>query len=242
MLFQYIFKLEQFMNYKIVILGSSGVGKTSILQVKSEGSMSSTLSTITPQYISYSEIINNVECTISIWDTPGQYNFRNTVKNFIRNSTCIIYTFSLSQRDSFEDLDGWLNFVNENEKPTFTILVGNKCDLERSVETNEANENEINSNIDTSTNENENREDDNPVVVDKNKGNSSNKFMIIYSVVNAVLLICIIIALVFIYYKYKKLTQNNQEEIPQVNVIETQVESNKEEVDDEMDQNLRFWL
>lgn len=125
------------MSVKVVLLGTSGVGKTSLIQVKVNGSMGDQLATIQPQEIHYSKNINGTEVKVSVWDTPGQYTFRNMVKNFLRGAVGIIFTYDVSNRETFDELEDWYHFVSETIKPSFVILVANKCDLDRQVDSKE---------------------------------------------------------------------------------------------------------
>lgn len=120
---------------KVILLGSSGVGKTSLIQVKVNGSMGDQIATIQPQEIHYSQQISGCEVKVSVWDTPGQYTFRNMVKNFLREAVGIIFTYDVSNRETFDELEDWFHFVSETIKPSFYILVANKCDLDRQVDT-----------------------------------------------------------------------------------------------------------
>lgn len=128
------------MPTKVILLGSSGVGKTSLIQVKVNGQIGDSLATIQPQEIHYTQQIEGCQVDISVWDTPGQYTFRNMVKNFLRDATGIILTYDVSNRESFDELEEWIHFVNETISPRFIILVANKCDLERVVDVQTENE------------------------------------------------------------------------------------------------------
>ena len=127
---------------KVVILGDTGVGKTSLIQVKEKGSMGDQLATIQPTEVHFTQIVNDTSVEVAIWDTPGQYNFRNMVKNFLRDSVGIVFVFDITNLESFSNLDEWYSFVTEAIHPQFFVLVQNKTDLEdeRDVSEREAQE------------------------------------------------------------------------------------------------------
>lgn len=78
---------------------------------------------------------------LQIWDTAGQERFRTITSAYYRGADGIVLVYDICDRDSFNNVDDWLNevnrYVNDN---TCKILIGNKCDMEseRQVPTEEA--------------------------------------------------------------------------------------------------------
>ena len=67
-----------------------------------------------------------------IWDTAGQEKFRSVNKIFIRNSKIILFVYSIDNRNSFNEIDFWMNQVKEilgNDKHIIMALIANKSDL-----------------------------------------------------------------------------------------------------------------
>ena len=65
---------------------------------------------------------------LQIWDSAGQEKFRSLIPNYIRGSSLIFLVFDVSVKDSFQHLNGWIEFITNIEKGNI-IIVGNKIDL-----------------------------------------------------------------------------------------------------------------
>jgi small GTP-binding protein len=67
---------------------------------------------------------------LNIWDTAGQEKFRSVSKAYFRNAIGAVLVYSLTDRASFDELDGWLNDIHTLCSANASILVvGNKTDL-----------------------------------------------------------------------------------------------------------------
>ena len=125
------------LNLKVILLGDSTVGKTSIFTqyIKKEFKIS-TLATIGMDNTKKTIKLDGRTINLSILDTPGNPTFRNITKNSIRNSDIIIIVFDITNKNSFENLEKWYNFVKEM-LDIDKIVVGiaaNKNDLEEKSE------------------------------------------------------------------------------------------------------------
>lgn len=125
------------LNLKVILLGDSTVGKTSIFTqyIKKEFQIS-TLATIGMDNTKKTIKLDGRTINLSILDTPGNPTFRNITKNSIRNSDIIIIVFDITNKNSFENLEKWYNFVKET-LDIDKIVVGiaaNKNDLEEKSE------------------------------------------------------------------------------------------------------------
>ena len=125
------------LNLKVILLGDSTVGKTSIFTqyIKKEFKIS-TLATIGMDNTKKTIELDGRTIKLSILDTPGNPTFRNITKNSIRNSDIIIIVFDITNKNSFENLENWYNFVKET-LDTENIVIGiaaNKNDLEEKSE------------------------------------------------------------------------------------------------------------
>ena len=116
---------------KIVVIGDSGVGKTNFIFQFTEGRFSS--AHVTTVGIDYkSKIIklpNKKVVKLQIWDTAGQERYMAINKNLFQKVQGIILMYDLTNRDSFEHLQNWLNLINKNVSNKVVILVANKLDL-----------------------------------------------------------------------------------------------------------------
>ncbi len=91
----------------------------------------------------YSKVFNKDEkvVKVQIWDTAGQDRFRSIVRTYYRNAVGGLLVFDLTNRNSFENIPGWLDearYCHGNDDEYVYVLVGNKCDdSEKRVVSNE---------------------------------------------------------------------------------------------------------
>jgi small GTP-binding protein len=123
-------------TYKIVLLGDSGVGKSSIVQRLIEGTFSSeSFLTCGGDFYSHQLPVNNEVVNLQIWDTAGQERFRSISKSYFRAAVGAILVYSITSLTSFDELAGWLlDLQNQAAPNAYILLVGNKADLERQRE------------------------------------------------------------------------------------------------------------
>jgi len=127
---------EYDINFKIIVIGNSGVGKTCITNQAIKGVFCDQYqATIGMEIFSLFVKLNNKIIKLQIWDTCGQEIYRSLITNFYRSSSLAIIVYSIDQRSSFEDLDLWIKELKLYNSPdTKLILVGNKKDLEEKRE------------------------------------------------------------------------------------------------------------
>jgi Ras-related protein Rab-7A len=131
---------------KIVILGDSGVGKTTLLQQYLNGKTTGNAKpTIGADFSKKEIMIDNAVVTLQIWDTAGQEKFQSLGYAFYRGADCCALVYDITNKKSFEDLNRWKEGFIENAGPddpkTFPfVLLGNKVDREpeRKVDTKQA--------------------------------------------------------------------------------------------------------
>ena len=118
-------------TYKVVVVGSSGVGKTAIVQRLVDKSFSDDgQPTIGVEFKCFTTKIGDDSVKLNIWDTAGQEKFRSVSKAYFRNAVGAVLVYSLNDRDSFDDLGRWLNDLQSLAAPNCAIFaVGNKLDL-----------------------------------------------------------------------------------------------------------------
>jgi small GTP-binding protein len=123
-------------TYKIVIVGSSSVGKSSIVQRLVQGSFSAEgTTTCGADFYSYCCPVNNENVKLQVWDTAGQERFRSISKSYFRNAVGAVLVYDITNLKTFDDLAGWLSDLQSLSAPNaYILLVGNKCDLEASRE------------------------------------------------------------------------------------------------------------
>jgi len=125
--------------FKIVLVGNSGVGKTSIAEnfvdKTFSGSFESTIG------VDFKTKIINIEgkrMKIQIWDTAGQEKFRSITRSYYRSADAMVVVFDLSKKESYDGIDGWLEEVEKMNNNPALFLVGNKTDLAREINKDDA--------------------------------------------------------------------------------------------------------
>ena len=117
-------------NHKIVFIGNSAVGKSSIInQYIYESANSEHQPTVWMDFFAKMIKAGDQQVRIQIWDTAGQEKFNSLIPSYIRDSTVVVFVFDITSRRSFDSLEKWAKMVNETANPKI-IVVGNKCDLE----------------------------------------------------------------------------------------------------------------
>jgi small GTP-binding protein len=122
--------------YKLLIIGESSVGKTSIILRYTENKFdNSGIATcgvdVKYKYVSY----ENIKIRLDIWDTAGQERFRGLAKNYFRGSNGFILVYDITNQKSFEKLKGWMNDAKEKMDPNSKmIVIGNKKDCQENRE------------------------------------------------------------------------------------------------------------
>ena len=126
---------KTFYTIKIILIGNSGVGKTSLLsRYMNEGFNVNQKCTLNAEFKIKSITINeNTSAQITIWDTCGQEKYRSMTGQYFKNAHGILLMFDVGDKRSFTDLNLWLDEIKKhiiNEDVTI-YLVGNKIDLKR---------------------------------------------------------------------------------------------------------------
>jgi len=116
---------------KVVIVGDSGVGKSSLLKQFSNREFTGEyISTIGVDFEIKTLEIDNKIVKLQIWDTAGQERFQNITTSYYRGAHCIVLVYDVTQLDTFEHVHKWYQQINEHCNPNVHILlVGNKSDL-----------------------------------------------------------------------------------------------------------------
>ena len=127
---------------KVVLVGESGVGKTSIIkQFTSHSFDPDCQASISSQFSSKVVNINDTKKAIrfDLWDTAGQEKYRSLAKIFYKDARIIIFVYEITNKKSFEGLQNyWYQQVNSSCLPNVIFaLVGNKNDLYNIAEVNE---------------------------------------------------------------------------------------------------------
>lgn len=122
---------DECLQLKLLIIGESNVGKTSILQRFIENKFETSFSTtIGIDFRSKTIQVDEKEIELQIWDTAGQERFFSITRSYYRGSDGIFLTFDLSSEGSFNSLNKWIGEIKDKVDEKVPIfLLGNKKDL-----------------------------------------------------------------------------------------------------------------
>ena len=121
--------------FKIITLGDSGVGKTSIIRQYANNIFDeSILSTVGVGFaFKEVELKNKKRIKLKLIDTAGQEKFKSLAKSYFKNVDGVLFVYSFDIHESFENIKEWINLFNTSHNGRSgipMILVGNKSDLE----------------------------------------------------------------------------------------------------------------
>lgn len=121
---------------KVIILGDSGVGKTSLMnQYVNKRFSNQYKATIGADFLTKNVIVDDRQVTMQIWDTAGQERFQSLGVAFFRGADCCVLVFDVTVPKTFETLDAWrdefLIQASPSDGDNFPFVVlGNKIDLD----------------------------------------------------------------------------------------------------------------
>ena len=117
---------------KLLLLGDSGVGKTSLMTCFADSGAFS------PNMISTAGVdcrvkamdVSGQRVTVQIWDTAGQERFKTITRQYYRGAMGIMLVFDCTSLSSFEHVEYWLQSIQQYaHQQVALLLVGNKADL-----------------------------------------------------------------------------------------------------------------
>ena len=125
---------EEIIPVKVVLLGESGVGKTSIISQFTSNKFNPRCPTsVSAQFISKKIFFPRYSKTIKfdIWDTVGQEKYRSLAKIFYKDARIIIFVYDITTEFSFSAIkDFWYKETKEcADNDPILALVANKMDL-----------------------------------------------------------------------------------------------------------------
>ena len=123
---------EEAEEIKVILVGDSGVGKTSLINAAQDNPFmeGTQISTMICTNVKLPKEINGKKYTIVLWDTIGQERFRSLTATFLKGSQIVIFVFDITNQASFEGLDYWFDLIhNELGDNIIRGIVGNKRDL-----------------------------------------------------------------------------------------------------------------
>ena len=117
--------------FKILLLGDSSVGKSSLFLSFMDKSWNETfVPTIGVDFKIKTINVNNMNIKFQVWDTAGQERFRTIISSYYKGAHGILLVYDITLKESFESLNDWLNEIKKNtSKNIVKVLIGNKIDL-----------------------------------------------------------------------------------------------------------------
>jgi len=117
--------------FKTIVIGDGEVGKTAITYRYAEDRFQENYKmTIGVDFTIKHEIVNDKRIKCQIWDTGGQEKFSRIRPLYYRGALGGLLVFDVTNRESFEHLDKWLDEIVTHCRKIPIIIVGNKIDLE----------------------------------------------------------------------------------------------------------------
>ncbi|CAG0890869.1 unnamed protein product [Cyprideis torosa] len=121
---------------KVIILGDSAVGKTSLMnQYVNKKFSNQYKATIGADFLTKEVMVEDRLVTMQIWDTAGQERFQSLGVAFYRGADCCVLVYDVTAPNTFKSLDSWrdefLIQASPRDPENFPfVVIGNKIDLE----------------------------------------------------------------------------------------------------------------
>ncbi|PAA64349.1 hypothetical protein BOX15_Mlig011637g1 [Macrostomum lignano] len=123
--------------FKIVMIGDSAVGKTSVLTRFANNNFSqSFIATIGIDFTMRTIELNGKKVKLQVWDTAGQERFRTITTAYYRGAMGIVLVYDVTDAESFDNIRTWISNIDQHASSDVEkLLLANKCDLvdERAV-------------------------------------------------------------------------------------------------------------
>ena len=117
--------------FKLILLGDSGVGKTSLLLRFADDTFNDTfLPTIGIDFKIKTLNLDGKIIKLQIWDTAGQLRYRFITSAYYRGAEGIIIVYDVTDQTSFDNIEHWLADIDRHERNDVPkLLIGSKADL-----------------------------------------------------------------------------------------------------------------
>ncbi|XP_002735512.2 uncharacterized protein LOC100370364 [Saccoglossus kowalevskii] len=116
---------------KVVVLGSQGVGKTSVvLRYVSKHFSQKVTPTIGASFFTIKLNIDEHRVKLQLWDTAGQERFRSMAPMYYRKANAALLVYDITVPDTFNAIKSWVDELQRNvDEGIILCVLGNKCDL-----------------------------------------------------------------------------------------------------------------
>lgn len=122
--------MEPIKTFRIITLGDTAVGKTSLFIKYIEDQFKEAIASTIAVNHHYKEIlIDGSKVHLQMWDTAGQERYKSIVRQMYRGADGFIFVYDVSNDRSFSEMKNIVSELSGILDPKFTVLVGNKIDL-----------------------------------------------------------------------------------------------------------------
>ena len=117
---------------KVVLLGDSGVGKTSIVTRYTTGIVQTSVKpTVGAAFVTKELTVDGRPCELLIWDTAGQEVYRGLAPMYYRSAGIAIIVYDVIRRQTYQSVSYWIKELKANvDKNTVLVVCANKIDRE----------------------------------------------------------------------------------------------------------------
>ncbi|KAG5202834.1 hypothetical protein JEQ12_002417 [Ovis aries] len=115
-----------------ILVGDSGVGKTSLLVQFDQGKFvpGSFSATVGIGFTNKVVTVDGVRVKLQIWDTAGQERFRSVTHAYYRDAQALLLLYDITNKSSFDNIRAWLTEIHEYaQRDVVIMLLGNKADV-----------------------------------------------------------------------------------------------------------------
>lgn len=117
--------------FKVVLIGDSSIGKSSILlRFSDDEFQDSYITTIGVDFKIKTIDVDGKLVKLQIWDTAGQERFRTISRAYYSNVDGILIIYDITNENTFDNVQYWLGEISKYSSTTVKVLIGNKSDLD----------------------------------------------------------------------------------------------------------------
>merc|ERR1719350_680173 len=123
--------VAEYILYKLLLIGDSGVGKSSLLLRFSDDTYSENyVCTVGVDFKIRTLEVDGKTVKLQIWDTAGQERFRTITSSYYRGAHGIIIVYDVTDKESFSNVKHWIQEIEKYAADSVNrLMIGNKCDL-----------------------------------------------------------------------------------------------------------------
>ena len=126
---------DDVLEYKIILIGDSCVGKTAILRRYIYNIYEEAIISTLGISFAFKEVTlkNGIKIKLKLVDTAGQERFKSLASSYFKNANGVLFVFDISNLKSFKDIERWINIFEESNNrkdKVIKYLIGNKDDLD----------------------------------------------------------------------------------------------------------------